>query len=220
MERLGLDRELAVLRNCLSEITTRVESIMSDTLKVIKSHDVEQALRIIKGDGTVNAEQTRIEQQCIRIISLQQPMASDLREVTSSLKMVTDVERIADQCADICEIIKTNPELSAHETPDIVIEMFEKAKEMFSIAADSFIRKDDKAAEKILPHENALDAMFSESIMQLTNRIIEKKKYAHIMTDYMFISKYCERLGDHATNIAEWTIYSATNVLEDIERKK
>ncbi len=219
MTRMALDREMNTLHTDIAILAAKVESIMQDTILTLKHQDKELAIRIFENDSTINASQNRIEQQCVNIIALQQPLASDLRDITASLKMVTDIERVADQCADICEIVATYPELNRMATPADVLTMFDKAREMFSEAVDSFVRKDNMQASDVRAKDDAVDALFSKVIMEMSGLLAEDKSFISQATDYMFIAKYIERMADHATNIAEWTIYAVTGEHKNMSSK-
>ncbi len=219
MTRMALDREMNTLHTEIANLAAKVETIMRDTIVTLKHQDKEMAKFIFENDNTINAAQNRIEQQCVNVIALQQPLASDLRDVMATLKMVTDIERVADQCADICEIVATYPELNRMQTPPDILTMFDKAKEMFSEAVDAFIRKDRDQAADVRAKDDIVDAFFSKVIMEMSNLLAEDKTLISQATDYMFIAKYLERMGDHATNIAEWTIYAVSGEHKNMSNK-
>ncbi len=219
MTRMALDREMNTLHTDIASLAAKVEVIMQDTILTLKHQDKELAVSIFESDSMINASQNRIEQQCVNIIALQQPLATDLRDVTASLKMVTDIERVADQCADICEIVATYPDLNRMQTPADVLTMFDKAKEMFSESVDAFVRKDRDQAADVRAKDDVVDALFSKVIMDMSTLLAEDKTFISQATDYMFIAKYIERMADHATNIAEWTIYAVSGEHKNMSNK-
>lgn len=219
MTRMALDREMNTLHADIANLAARVETIMQNTILVLRHRDQDLAKQIFDNDNAINASQNRIEQQCVNIIALQQPLASDLRDITASLKMVTDIERVADQCADICEIVVTYPELNRMPVPADIITMFDKSKEMFSEAVDSFVRKDKKQASDVRAKDDTVDHLFSKVILEMSGLLAEDKSLISQATDYMFIAKYIERMADHATNVAEWTIYAVTGEHKNMSNK-
>ena len=120
---------------------------MLDTIHCLKTMDTAAAGRVFGHDGEINAREKSIEQSCMNLIALQQPLARDLRAITATLKIITDMERIADQCADICEILSTVSGLAAFNPPPKLLEMFDKARRMFAGALDAYIRRDGKLAD-------------------------------------------------------------------------
>ena len=126
------------------------------------------AKEIYENDPLINAAQNNIEQFCVNLIALQQPIARDLRGITAVLKMLTDIERTADQCADICEIMATYPEFVKAETPANILQMLEISKEMFGASIDAFIRKDVELAKHVIKRYDEVDSLFSKSILELS----------------------------------------------------
>ncbi|HHX37802.1 MAG TPA: phosphate signaling complex protein PhoU [Clostridiaceae bacterium] len=210
MTRKVFDRELEILHRDITMLGARVETILVDTAAALQTNNREMAQRIYSEDPEINASRNQIEQMCVNLIALQQPLARDLRAITATLKMVTDVERVADQCADICEIMITYPELNQMKVPQTIVTMFEKATEMFAEAIDSFIRQDADLAATIRPKDDVVDSLFSKTIIEMSKLIQADQAFVSQATDYMFIAKYLERIADHATNVAEWTIYAVT----------
>lgn len=210
MAREAFDRELEYLFKNIGVLGNQVEKIMEDTIRALKTRDLNLAKEIYENDPLINAAQNNIEQFCVNLIALQQPIARDLRGITATLKMLTDIERTADQCADICEIMSTYPEFIQAETPTAILEMFEISKEMFGASIDAFIRRDTELAVQVIGRDDEVDNLFSRTILELSNQMQTNQNAVSQATDYMFVAKYIERMGDHAVNIAEWTIYAVT----------
>ena len=148
----------------------------------------------------------------MNLIALQQPLARDLRAITATLKIITDMERIADQCADICEILATVSGLASFDPPPRLLEMFDKARKMFGGALDAYIRRDSALAETVCRSDDEVDALFSASILELCGKISREGAAVPENVDFMFIAKYIERIADHATNVAEWAVFVETGV--------
>ncbi len=219
MAREAFDRELGFLFRNIGVLGAQVEKIMEDTIRALKTRDLVLAGEIYENDPQINAAQNNIEQFCVNLIALQQPIAGDLRDITATLKMLTDIERTADQCADICEIMATYPEFIQTETPAGILEMFEIAREMFAAAVDSFIRKDLELAHAVKNRDDEVDNLFSRMILELSNVMQTDHSKVSQATDYMFVAKYIERMGDHAVNISEWAVYAVTGEHKNMSSK-
>ncbi len=219
MAREAFDRELEYLFKNIGILGNQVEKIMEDTIRALKTRDLVLAKEIYENDPLINAAQNNIEQFCVNLIALQQPIARDLRGITAVLKMLTDIERTADQCADICEIMATYPEFVKAETPANILQMLEISKEMFGASIDAFIRKDVELAKHVIKRDDEVDSLFSKSILELSNMMQSNQNAVSQATDYMFVAKYAERMGDHAVNIAEWAIYAVTGEHKNMSNK-
>ena len=184
MPRNVFDEELARLNADLAEMGRRIDSIMQGTIRTLKNMDVAMAKSIFQKDI----------------------------EITATLKVITDMERISDQCADICEILATVAGISVMNTSPRMIQMFEKAREMVAGAVDAYIRRDSGAAAAICEADDEVDALFSSTVLELCSQISRDSAAVPEHVDFMFIAKYIERMADHATNIAEWAIFIDTGV--------
>ena len=154
----------------------------------------------------------------MNLIALQQPIARDLRTIAACLKILTDIEREGDQCADICEILLVGELNNNSLATNHVVQMLEAARNMFRKAMDVFISRDVEAARAVCDSDDEVDAMFSRIILEVCNIISENPQNVMREVDLLFITKYIERIGDHATNIAEWVIYMETGVHPDMNR--
>mgnify|MGYP001258072490 CR=1 FL=1 len=212
------DKELRELKNDVSNMCTKVERVVGDTIKALKDHDFVLARNIYENDHYINAMESNIERQCFTLIALQQPIATDLRRITACMKVITDIERIADQCADICEIMMTNPNFHVKKTPSLILRMLEKGREMYVDAIDSFVREDMELAREVAQADDSVDEMFTKAVLELTQLLQNNYTHASEATDYLFIAKYIERIADHATNIAEWGAYQVTGEHKKINK--
>lgn len=204
------DKELQDLVNDVNAMGTKVDRVLNDTITALKEHDFVLARDIYENDRFINSMESNIERQCFSLIALQQPIATDLRRITASMKVVTDIERIGDQCADICEIMMTNPNFHVMKTPNLIIRMLEKAREMYVGAIDSFVREDVELAKSVAETDDLVDDMFTKVVLELTEYLQNESLHVSEATDHLFIAKYIERIADHATNIAEWGAYQVT----------
>lgn len=207
MPRKNFDQELARLNTDLAEMGRRVDNLMQGTIRCLKSMDIDLAKTIFPSDSDINSMEKNIEQSCIYLLALQQPLAHDLRTITSTLKIITDMERIADQCADICEILATVAGMASLKASPRLLQMFEKAREMFVGSLDAYLRQDIDLAKKICLSDDEVDSLFSSIVLEQCTKISSNQTAIPENVDFMFIAKYIERIADHATNIAEWAIF-------------
>ena len=216
MPRKVFEQELARLNVDLAEMGRRVDASMQGTVQCLKAMDIRLAKTIFPRDREINTMEKSIEQSCMNLLALQQPLARDLRLITATLKIITDMERIADQCADICEILATVAGMAALRPTARLLQMFEKAREMFGSALDAYLREDIELAEKVCREDDEVDALFSAAVLELCGQISRSQSTVPENVDFLFIAKYIERMGDHATNIAEWVIFIRTGMLRDL----
>ena len=212
MPRKVFEQELARLNVDLAEMGRRVDASMQGTVQCLKAMDIRLAKTIFPRDREINTMEKSIEQSCMNLLALQQPLARDLRLITATLKIITDMERIADQCADICEILATVAGMAGLRPTARLLQMFEKAREMFGSALDAYLREDIELAEKVCREDDEVDALFSAAVLELCGQISRSQSTVPENVDFLFIAKYIERMGDHATNIAEWAIFIDTGV--------
>lgn len=207
MPRNVFDREMLRLHRELADMAGHVDKIMNGTIQALRLQDTGLARSLLVEDQDINDTESRIEQMCLNLIALQQPLAKDLRHIVAALKIITDMERIADQCVDVCEIM-TTVAFSDMRTPAHILQMFEKAREMFDSAIDSYIKVDVAIARRVIEDDDIVDDLFTRVVLEMCNVLADSSKaIIPQAADYMFIAKYVERIADHATNIAEWAIY-------------
>lgn len=220
MSRKIFDRELESLITQMTEMGNTVDQRIEDTIAAIRTMDLEKAAEVANGDNEIDQTEHSIEKLCMNLIALQQPIASDLRVIAACLKIITDIEREADQCADICEILMVG-ELNRNSLAIThVVQMLDAARDMFRRAMDVFISRDIEAAREVCKSDDIVDTMFSNIILEVCGIITENPQNVMREVDLLFIIKYIERMGDHATNIAEWVIYMETGVHPDLNTKE
>lgn len=218
MARSVFDREMQRLHRDLADMAGRVDRVMNGTIQALRMQDVALARSLMVEDQEINDAEHRIEQLCLNLIALQQPLARDLRHIVAALKIITDMERIADQCIDICEIM-TTVSFTEMRPPANIIRMVEKAREMFSAAVDAYIRVDVATARRVILDDDVVDDLFTRVVLEMCNVLAESpRSIIPQAADYMFIAKYIERIADHATNVAEWAIYLDTGVHSNLAR--
>lgn len=218
MLRKSLDRRLNSLNERIVDMGKKVELQIHKCIEVLKSMDKELALEVYKNDEEINHMEHQAEQYCLNLLALEQPLAGDLRMVAGSLKIITDMERIGDQCADICEIISSEQINLESKTVDSIIEMLSSTSEMFSLAMQVFENGDVEESRKLCKQDDKIDEMFEQIVIESTKNMVNSTQKALEEVDLIFIAKYVERIGDHCTNIAEWVIYIQTGKHPDLNQ--
>ncbi len=205
--------QLEELNNDVIKMGSILELSMNEMIGVIHDKDVGKAKKIIDRDDEIDLLEQQIEKECINIIAKQQPLASDLRKITSIMKIITDIERIADQCADISEyVIKLNkyPQM---EAPKSLESMIEAMKKMVINTIDSFVEGDVEKAKSVIEADDEVDGDFEKITDELSFTMQNKPELVPQCICYLMMIKYLERMADHATNIAEWITYIVTGNL-------
>ena len=209
--RSRLDAQLEQLHTALIEMGALIEYAISSAADALFGQDVAQAARSIAFDREVDQKEKDIESLCLRLLLQQQPVARDLRLISAALKMITDMERIGDQAEDIAEIISF---LHGHqaEDNDLLREMAKAAIRMVTESVDAYVKCDTMLAEQVIAEDDTVDGYFTQVKERLIGKIAQDPADGEYALDLLMIAKYFERIGDHATNIAEWVIFSVTGV--------
>lgn len=208
--RESYDEELKLLFNKLVEMGALVEEQVHNSLIALKNRDAKLASDTIYGDSEVNRMYREIEQDCLNLILHQQPVASDLRNISSCLKIIVDLERIGDHAQDISEISISLGDNSIEKELDELHKLFDVIRKMLKSSIDSFVQKDLELAKKSKKMDDTIDSLYAEFRKRAIIAIIENPTYAQEWVDILQVAKYLERVGDHAENISEWVIYSVT----------
>lgn len=218
MTRGSQDARVKIINRELLNMTSLVEKQIYESMLSLKNYDLDKAEQVIKDDDKVDEMQKIIEEECIKFIATEQPLATDLRRVFTASKIVTDLERMADHAVDICKITKRigGNINSFKESSDEIWEMDKKVRSMIKSAIDSYINEDDDAAYKICERDDEIDAFYKSLFTNLVNAIKLDDHLINQGTQLLFVIKYLERIGDHVTNICEWTIFSKTGVYVDL----
>ncbi len=210
MLRSKFDHQMQVLNNELIEMGALVEEAIASAIKALKEQDTELAQKVVSADQAINQKERDIEAMCLRLLLQQQPAARNLRLISAALKMITDMERIGDQAADIAEIsvfLADKP----HVTELVHIpRMGEATAKMVTQAIDAFVEKNLNLALEVVAYDDVVDNLFSQIKQELIDLIRNDREAAQQALDLMIITKYLERIGDHAVNVAEWVVFSIT----------
>ena len=205
--RNSFDEQLKELNRELIEMGSLCEQIISGAIGALLKNSEEQHRLVDSIDGSIDRKERDIEALCMRLLLRQQPVARDLRLISSALKMISDMERIGDQAADISQITVF---MQGRSLPISHIEaMARRSAEMVTCAIDSFVRRDLEKARSVYRMDDAVDDLFIE-IKQEIVRLLKNNEDGELCLDYLMIAKYLERIGDHAVNVAEWVDYAIT----------
>lgn len=215
MVRKQFDEELKKLNIDLIKMGHLVEIAIENMIDAFKNQDKVLAKEIIHNDRLINDMERAIESRSFNLMLRQQPIASDLRNVTSALKIVNDLERIGDQAADIAEIIINFEGEHIYRTVEHIPMMAKKARIMVHEAIDAFIKKDLSTAQMIVKMDDEIDELFEEVKQEVASIIQENSERIDYCIDFLMIAKYLERVGDHAVNICEWLEFNQTGSIDD-----
>lgn len=206
--------ELEKLNNDVIKMGTLLEESINNVVAALKKMDSKLAEEIMASDDKIDDCERNIEKACIALIAKQQPVASDLRRVTSIMRIIADVERIADHCSDISEYIIKLASEEEIAMPKYVIEMVYAMKDMVVGTIDSFVNADIEKANHIIASDDIVDDYFEKIMDELCVAMKHNPDKIHQYAEFLMIVKYLERMADHATNIAEWIEFIVTGELE------
>lgn len=205
------DEQVDVLNAQMIEMGALIETTIEGACEALQTADLPKARAIMEADSAVDRKEREIESLCLRMLLTRQPVAHDLRVVSSALKMITDMERIGDQAADISEIV-TMMDYTAALQPAHFGAMAQAAIEMVHHAIDAYVRRDVALAREVIASDDTVDELFTDVKRELIELLGQDASRGGVALDLLMIAKYFERIGDHATNIAEWVEYSVTGL--------
>ena len=208
--RNRFDRQLVQLNNELIEMGGMIEKAISDTVKALVNQDIELASNVIEYDEEIDHQEREIEHLCLKLLLQQQPVAKDLRLISAALKMITDMERIGDHATDISEITIELSKESYIKKLDHIQQMAKETMVMLVQSVEAFVNKDMDKARAVIVHDDVVDDLFNKVKAELIAMIHEDVNAGEQASDLLMAAKYFERIGDHATNISEWVIFSIT----------
>ena len=210
--RTQYDSDLAALKEALAAMGQHAADAVEDALEALCTADADAAARIAKGDGRINNMERDIEHRCMTLLLRQQPVAGDLRRISTAMKAVTDVERIGDHAADIAEIIPHLVIVRKEGDPAVsqAIQMGKKAHQMILDALAALTMEDESAALKVIQADDAVDYDFNAIKKTLAQEIAAAPAKVDAALDLLMVIKYLERIGDHAVNLAEWVEFVRT----------
>ena len=208
--------ELNQLKENVADMATRVEKNYETLFEAYEKKEKAAIEKIVAVDKDINRRQREIESECLFLITKQQPIVSDLRAVTASLKVVTDIERVGDHVADIAELLirmdmKELSAYSAHLNP-----MIRETRDMLRMAVDAFTGRNKEEAQEVIQKDDVVDELFNAVKNDVIESLKKETRDADESVDILMIAKYLEKIGDHAVNICEWEIIKETGNISDM----
>ena len=208
--RNKFDEQLAKLNSMLIDMGAMVEKAILLTIHALVQQDEAMARQAIAHEIEIDQMEKQIESICLRLLLQQQPVASDLRIISAALKMITDMERIGDQAADISEITLTLLGETFIKKLEHIPQMAEATAKMVTASIDAYVKMDIELAQQVIAYDDVVDDLFQTVKDDLIELIRKNKDAGGQAISLIMIAKYFERIGDHATNIAEWVLFSIT----------
>lgn len=209
--RTKFEKQLETLNRELIEMGALCENAIECATRALLEHNTEVADETLGIEDEINQIERDIENLCLKLLLKQQPVATDLRFISSALKMITDMERIGDQAADIAEIVlHTDADLNLGS--DHIKRLTKRVSKMVTESVDAYVGKNLELARDVIARDDEVDELFSEVCMDLIKYISDNPQRASVSLDLLMAAKYLERIGDHAVNIAEWVEFSITGV--------
>ena len=206
--RSKFDEQLSQLNDEMINMGEKIEKSISSAVEALSAFNKELARSTMENDREINSCQKKIEEICFNLLIRQQPVARDLRIITAAMKIVTDMERIGDHAADICEITLHMEKERPLGDFKHIRKMAEKTSYMLNESINAYVNRDKEKAKAVILYDDKIDALFEKAKKDVFDLIEGKNPNAEEAIDLLMVAKYFERIGDHATNIAEWVIYS------------
>ena len=206
--RNRFDRQLSTLNDELIEMGSMIEKSIETAIKALVNQDVDLARHAIEADEEIDRQERIIEDLCLKLLLQQQPVAKDLRLISSALKMITDMERIGDHASDISEITIALADQPYIKKLEHIQQMAKETMIMLVGSIEAFVDKDLEKANEVIKRDDVVDDLFDKVKKELIQMIHENADKGEQAADLLMVAKYMERIGDHATNISEWVIFS------------
>lgn len=208
--RNRFDKQLEQLNGELIEMGSMIESAIEMAVKALVEQDIELANKAIDFDNEIDRQEREIENLCLKLLLQQQPVAKDLRQISSALKMITDMERIGDHAADISEITIAMAGKPYIKKLEHIQQMAKETMVMLVGSIEAFVNMDLSQAKNVIKQDDVVDHLFEMVKAELIGMIHKNVEAGEQAADLLLVAKYMERIGDHATNISEWVIFSIT----------
>ena len=213
--RTKFDEQLNQLNQELMHMGTMIEEQIQKAVVAFMKQDTELARIIMDNDTDVDREEKKIENICFNLLMQQQPVARDLRTISAAMKMVTDMERIGDHAADISEMTILMDGKSPVKKFDHIQKMAAETVIMLNQSIEAYVQKDREKAKEVIARDDVVDGLFDDVKTDIIDLIQKDRGDGEEALDMLMVAKYFERIGDHATNIAEWVIYSLKTTEEE-----
>lgn len=208
--RNKFDEQLKTLNEELTQMGFLVEKAIKNAVNALETGNDSLAEDAISFDKEIDKKEKDIESLCLRLLLQQQPVARDLRQISAALKMITDMERIGDMASDIAEIEKSYDQKDMKYVKELyhIPQMADAAIDMVNRSVEAYVKKDEQLAFKVIDSDDLVDNLFTSVKNDLIELIRKDPKSGDSTMDLLMVAKYFERIGDHATNIAEWVLFS------------
>ncbi|MBQ7824951.1 MAG: phosphate signaling complex protein PhoU, partial [Clostridia bacterium] len=204
--RSRYDEELKNLHGALIDMGAMIESAISGAITALENRDIQKAKDIIAYDEEIDAQERLIEEMCMKLLLRQQPVARDLRKISTALKLITDMERIGDHAADISELaimLRDLPQMNSNSLREMAVQ----TSMMLISSVEAYVEQDEEKARAVIRQDDVVDDLFVTVKSEMIEAIRQNSDFSEAAADLLMAAKYFERIGDHATNIAEWTLY-------------
>jgi len=208
--RNTFDHELEMLNIDLIQMGSMAEYAIENAIKAFKNHDKKLAEQVDKNDDEIDNMEKQIEAKCLSLILRQQPVARDLRKISTALKMITDIERVSDHAVDIAKLSTNISGEHIFEMVKHIPQMAEISVKMVHESIDAFVKSDIEIIEQVMTDENEIDELFCKVKKDIAEILKYGKDTENNSIDFLMIAKYLERIADHAVNICEWVVFSQT----------
>ena len=212
--RSRYDEELKNLHGALIDMGAMIESAISGAITALENRDIQKAKDIIAYDEEIDAQERLIEEMCMKLLLRQQPVARDLRKISTALKLITDMERIGDHAADISELaimLRDLPQMNSNSLREMAVQ----TSTMLISSVEAYVEQDEEKARAVIRQDDVVDDLFVTVKSEMIEAIRQNSDFSEAAADLLMAAKYFERIGDHATNIAEWAVYAFTGRHED-----
>ena len=216
MTRNLLDKRMKLLTSELAEMGSLVEKQIYNSIEAFKNKDMKLVKQVMENDDKVDELNRRIEEQCLKFMAMESPVATDLRKVFTTSKIVTDLERMADYAVDICKIAKRVESDVLGEECDPIWQMVDILRKMINKSIEAFVAGDVDAAYEICKMDDQVDIIYRGLFNDMLKKMAKDETIINKGAQILFASKYLERVGDHVTNICEWIIFSAKGDYVDL----
>ena len=216
--RIVFEQELELLKTKVIEMGERAEISYTRLVYAVKENDRETLKQLLDNDRQMMDMLRSIEGRCLMLLTKQQPVAKDLRLVSSALKVVTDIERVGDHVSDIAELYLRMGDTDREDAYEqLLAEMMEEAKDMLHEAVRAFVDADEEAAREVIVRDDVVDELFNRVKEKMMEAIHNQDLDADKVVDYLMVAKYLEKIGDHAVNIGEWAIFQVTGNMQGVQ---
>ena len=191
--------------------------MIGNAVTALKTLDRKLGAAVSEADREVDDLEIAIEKKCMRILLKQQPVAKDLMMVTTALKVITDVERIGDQAADIGEIVRSYPDIRLFKEPEYIARMGDLAVAMIHQSVEAFLNESVGGADMVIHADDEMDSLFNQTKQDLIDSMVKDSTLADQAIELLMVAKYLEKIGDYAVNVSEWAKYLVTGVHKEYQ---